>query len=160
LLFAFSALEKWHDRVMFRAQLEAYKLVPPGLIPVTAASLIVLELLAATLLLSPQFRYGAALCVVLLMGYTAGIWVNLLRGRTHIDCGCLGSAGEGISYWLIARNLFLMVLPVVCFATVGVRPMAWLDYVSLMFLIISASLLYFTANQLIKNHLDAKLWWG
>jgi hypothetical protein len=43
----------------------------------------------------------------LLAVFTAAIWINLRRGRVHIDCGC-GGAGQRISHLLVVRNGLLV----------------------------------------------------
>lgn len=160
LLFAFSALEKWNDQEVYASQLRSYRLVPEAMTQIVSQSILFAEFIAAILLISPAYFYGALLGLVLLALYTSAIAVNLVRGRTHIDCGCLGSRGEGISYHLVTRNIILMLALASVFVASPARDFGWLDYVSVLFAILCAALIYFTASELIKNHINARHWWG
>jgi hypothetical protein len=159
LLFAISAIDKFKDKDGFRFQLEAYQLVPAKLVPVIAPLLWSAELACATLLISPAAHYGALLGAVLLGGYTTGIWINIMRGRTHIDCGCLGSAGEGLSYYHVFRNVTMILILVASLLPTMVRELLWLDIFSGAAIILSGVLLYLITTLLIHNHMNARLWW-
>ena len=160
LLFAFSALDKWMDFDKFVTQLNAYQLFPERNATFIANAVLLAELVTATLMISPLYFFGVVTGLALLAGYTFGIWINLQRGRTHIDCGCLGSTGEGLSYYLVARNAFLLAILGSCLAEISPRVFTWLDYTAIVFLILTASLVYFTVSELIKNHMNAQHWWG
>ena len=160
LLFAFSALDKWMDLERFVIQLNAYQLFPENQATFIANTLLLTELVTATLLISPLYFFGVVTGLALLTGYTLGIWINLQRGRTHIDCGCLGSTGEGLSYYLVARNIVLLAILGSCLIDPSPRIFTWLDYTAIVFLILTASLVYFTVSELIKNHMNAQHWWG
>jgi hypothetical protein len=160
LLFAFSALDKWLDFDSFVTQLEAYQLLPDRYTTLTARTLLGAELVTATLLISPAFFFGVLSGLTLLAGYTLGIWINLQRGRTHIDCGCLGSTGEDLSYYLVARNVVLLAILGCGLTEASLRVFTWLDYTAIVLLIVTASLGYFTVSELIKNHMNAQHWWG
>lgn len=59
-------------------------------------------------LLPPSRPYGAVLALALLLLFALAMAINILRGRTEIDCGCfIGRQKERISWSLVVRNLLL-----------------------------------------------------
>jgi len=127
LLFLVAALHKTRDLGSFHATLANYRLLPPR--ATGAAALVVVggELLAAaTLLLAPAL--GAVAAAMLLAAYTGAIAVNLARGRRDIDCGCAGPARrQPIRPWLLVRNAVLIGAALACLAPERVRPIVWVD---------------------------------
>lgn len=68
---------------------QGYKVLPDSVAKIIGRALPLMEvLLGAALLfgLDPIFTGSAA--AVLFLAYAAGLTVNLLRGRTELDCGC------------------------------------------------------------------------
>jgi hypothetical protein len=107
-LFATAAWHKLSGLAEFRGALSAYRLLPEWAVGSAAVLLVVLETgIAVALLVRVE---GAPLAASVLLGsYSVAMWVNLLRGRRWIDCGC-GGPGQPISYALLWRNLVLMSL--------------------------------------------------
>ncbi len=89
-----------------------YRLVSHRLVPLTAGLVVLCEACAALGLLLPPTRVAAALaaCALLLL-YAVAMGINLLRGRTSIDCGC-GGVAHGISALHVLRNLVLALCAV------------------------------------------------
>lgn len=87
-----------------------YQVMPAWSVPLLAPLIIVLEFAAAVLVLLPATRsMGLILATGLLLIYLFSIGLNLLRGRTSIDCGCgWGSQEHAISGWLLVRNLLFV----------------------------------------------------
>ena len=107
VLFLVAARHKLSDRLRFEAQLAEYDLLPPALVPQAVFALVALELFTAvTLLWRGSWPLAAGLSAGLLFLYAGAIAINLLRGRSHIDCGC-GSTPVLLSPWLVLRNLLL-----------------------------------------------------
>jgi len=159
LLFALAGIEKYHDRAIFQFQLEQYQLIPKTLIPMAASAIIFAEITTAIALLFFNPDPGVILGSLLLLAYAIAILINLIRGRTWMDCGCMGSGGEGLSYWLVIRNLAMFAaLLIVLLPTTG-RAIVWLDYVSLLFAIASFSLAYVIINSLLAANIRSKMWW-
>ena len=154
LMFALSAAEKYSDRAAFSAEIQNYRLLPAALIPVIAVLVTATEIIIATLLITELYRYAAIAGMLLLLAYAAGIMINLLRGRTHIDCGCLGSHGEGISYFHVLRNLLMAGL-----LEAADRQLVWLDYFVVAGWLAAATLVYATASLLLAAHLNHRTWW-
>jgi hypothetical protein len=132
LLFATAAWHKLRDRRRFRATMAAYRLVPAPLVGAASATIVLAEgTLAAALLAPAAARLASGAAAALLILYAAAIAVNLRRGRRHLDCGCLGSAGrETISWWLVARNVALAAMAASGLAPIAVRPLVWVDAVT------------------------------
>ena len=114
-IFLFAAAHKLRNYLAFRGILGQYRLLPEPLVPAAASAVIAAEVAAglALLVLAPVgliSRAAAAfMAALLLCVYTGAIAVNLVRGRTTIDCGC-GGEPTPLSGWLVARNGFLLLL--------------------------------------------------
>ncbi len=137
----------WHklsDPARFRQAIEDYRLLPSAALPIAALVLPLAEAAAAVTALLGS-RLGLAAIAVLLLLYAAGIGINLLRGRRHIDCGCLafGKTGQPIGPFMVWRNMLLASIAlVVAQADIGTRPLLWLDWFGLAAAVASAAILY------------------
>ena len=160
LLFALSGLEKYQDMTAFQRKLENYQVLPVALAPGMTNVVFIMEITATTLLLTPAYLYGVAMSVILIFAYTSGIAINLARGRTHIDCGCLGSQGEGISGYHLLRNSTLLILLLICFMPVIDRQLIWLDYSTIVLFLGASAASYATANLMIAHANQHRLWWS
>ena len=137
LLFGIAAGHKLADRERFLAVLGNYDLVPARLVPLAGMAIVAAEVGAALLLVLPPVRTpGAYLSVALLAAYALAIAINLLRGRTRIDCGCLGfGRHDRIAWTMVARNLVLIALALALLLPASPRRLVAFDVLS-----ISASL--------------------
>ncbi len=115
LLFR-AALHKQGNHKTFQAELGAYQLLPESLLPLTTFTLIFTEAVTSILLLNNQWQFPTLIAAVLFCVYALAMAVNLLKGRTSIDCGCGGlrAAKKTISWSLVIRNLILAVLALLC----------------------------------------------
>lgn len=105
LIFARAMVHKLLNRYEFVGIITDYRILPASLVTIAATLLPVVELLITVSLLIPSTRQpGAIAAVALLLFYGAMIAINLLRGRTSIDCGC-GGSGHGISWLHVLRNI-------------------------------------------------------
>jgi len=151
------ALEKLRNLAHFEGAVAAYALLPSKAVPAFAFIFPAAEITAGVLLLLPAGRNaGAALGVALLIAATAGVAINLLRGRRDIDCGCGGFSdqGAGLSWWLVARNGFLVTMALSLFlgqADVS-RVLGWVDGLTFFGATLAVLGLYFSFNQLIDSH--------
>lgn len=106
LLFAVAVTSKLRRFDDFRRAVIGYRVAPASW-SVTLAALVV----AAEALVAAAAAAGIAgarvAAAVLLAGYAALMALNLLRGRSFIDCGC-GGPSQPISPVLVARNLVLV----------------------------------------------------
>lgn len=158
LLFAVAAAHKLRAVAAFRAAMDDYQLIPHRLSGFVSIFLVVTELLAAIMVLIPSTRgTGFTIMAALLLVYTAGISINLVRGRRTIDCGCSGPASRHeLSGWLVLRNLILLGL--VLLSPVlqesgwpATRTLNWLDITTILFGVMVASGLYMSLNQLLAQ---------
>jgi hypothetical protein len=152
IIFAESAWHALRDPVRHVGVVANFKLLPGWTVPAAAWALPLLSAVAALLL--PWYataRAGSVLGLVLMMLFTAAIFINVRRGRVHIDCGCGGAGGQHISAALVGRNLVLLVL--LCAGLV--LPVAGTVDAAAIVLTLGGAAgiasLYFAAGQLLAN---------
>jgi Methylamine utilisation protein MauE len=153
VLFGVAAAHKLQSPAIFRSALDEYRLIPRSVSGIAAVFVVTAELLAAVLVLIPGARAaGLAIMAGLLLMYTAGISINLLRGRRDIDCGCSGpSSRHELSGWLVLRNLLLLGLVLLALGPASTRPLNWLDVLVIVFGVLVAGGLYLGMNQLLAQ---------
>jgi len=129
LLFGVAAGHKLADHQRFLAVLKNYDLMPERLVPLAGAAVVAAEVVAVLLLVLPPVRtLGAWLAVALLAAYALAIAVNLLRGRTRIDCGCFGfGRHDRIAWTMVVRNLALVALALALLLPASQRDLVVLD---------------------------------
>lgn len=144
---------KLADRDGFAGALAQYRLLPEPLLAPMAWLLPLAELVAGLLLLPVASRpWGAAAAVALLAVVTGAVVVNLLRGRTHIDCGCGGPEGrQHLSWLLVVRNALLVGLALGAGTVAPARELVWLDALTVATGTVGLYLLYAAGNQLLAN---------
>ncbi len=150
LLLGDAAGHKLHDPARFRSALAGYRLMPDVLVAPAGFGVVAAELLAAVLLVLPSRRAeGATLAAALMCAYALAICVNLLRGRTRIDCGCLGfGRTERIAWWMVARNTVLAAAALGAMRPSATRGLTALDAVTVGGTVLTAALLYQTLGRL------------
>ena len=153
LLFASAALHKLRDLAHFGQALRAYRLLPEGAVRVVAAAIAVLELIVAVALLSAVTRAAAAPTgMVLLVGYSVAIAVNLMRGRRDLACGCGGAQdARPIAPWMVARNLLLALVLASVLLPWGSRILLATDALTVAAGIAVAALLYASVDRLLGS---------
>ena len=108
-VFAVAVLGKLRHRDEFVGVVANYRMLPASLAGAAAWLVIALEA-SVVLALATGFALaiGALLAVGLLVGFAGAMVVNLLRGRTEIDCGCFQSSlRQPLSSALVVRNALL-----------------------------------------------------
>ena len=153
LLFGAAALHKLKDWSRFRTALAGYNLVPSSLNPAAALGLVALEsLTAATLPFTASRRIGAFLAAALLVSYALAIGINLLRGRTSIDCGCLGAGQRNrIGGWMVIRNLGLVAATLSATLPTTGRSLTSLDVVTIVGAVLTLAALYAAQDSLQRT---------
>lgn len=156
-LAALWLIADWHKLTafdVFAATLGDYRILPRALVTFAAGLVVVLELTLAVGLIVPVSRAIAlAGSAGLLTFYGFAMGLNLLRGRRHIDCGCMGPAArQSLSGWLVVRNLTLALGAVAAaVGPVSARPLLWLDIMTVIAGVCGLALVYSAINHLIAN---------
>jgi uncharacterized membrane protein YphA (DoxX/SURF4 family) len=134
VVFAAAAVAKLREPAVFAGVVEQYELLPPPLVRPFAYALPVIELAAALGLLLPMTRApAAAVLILLLLGFAAAMAINLARGRSDIDCGCfIGVQKQRISWTLVVRNLVLAGFGLMLLTEGSGRPLAALDWFTIL----------------------------
>ncbi len=90
LVLVTAALPKIRHADEFQGVVANYRLLPTFLVMPFARLLPWIELACAVALLVPAWRETAAwVAAGLFMMFALGLAINVGRGRTHIDCGCV-----------------------------------------------------------------------
>lgn len=151
LLFVTAGLSKLQNLEEFYGVVRNFRLLPDGPSRAVAYSLPILEIAVAAGLLASSGTVPAAVTAALLLaGFAVAIAINVARGRTYIDCGCMRQGmKQPVSWLLVLRNGVLAGLALaVAVLLPSVRPAGLADlFVGLaaggtaMMLYVSASLL-------------------
>jgi len=151
LLLLVAAAHKLRDPGTFRATLGDYRLLPDAAVPAAAGLVIGVELgIATALVVLP--RPGLVAAALLLATYAIAIAVNLARGRRHIDCGCGGPAArQPISGRLVVRNVVLAAGALAGRAPVDLRPLVWVDAVTVVAATAALATLYATLDRMLAD---------
>jgi uncharacterized membrane protein len=150
-VFARALMHKVTDFAWFAHTLNGYRIVPAGMPNYAAAALAAAEALVIVGLIVPASRMAAAwLALALLALYGGAIAVNLLRGNRRIDCGC-GGAGQGLSWFLVLRNLLLAALAIFAAASPTADPIGFAGWVVAFAGIAALMLIVLGAEQLTDN---------
>ena len=147
----------------FQASLAAYQLIPSALVSATAGLLVIAEAVVSVGLLLCQ-AWSTLLAQALLGLYALVIAISVLRGRTHIDCGC-GDEPTPVSWLLVVRNGLLISIAVIAWRLMaepgGIAVFAWLNVILALGLSGLALLMYQAIEQLLANRGRYKrLWHG
>ena len=144
----------WHklsDFPVFKALFADYELLPQNLVAPVALILVLAEAAIVIGLVIPALRQVAAIgALVLLAVYGIAIAVNLWRGRYAIDCGC-GGSGQGLSWFLVARNAILAAIAVLALASPLMRAISFADAIVLGLSVVTVWLLILAAEQAAAN---------
>lgn len=129
-----------------------YRLIPESVTPVVAAAIPLLEGLAAAGLLWPRTRaLGAMGAAGLLTLFAFALWINIRRGRSHIDCGCFGSRlRTGLSRGMVWRNLLLAALTLSLLVPVTARALSILEVAVSLVNVATLALLYPVLSLLLE----------
>lgn len=152
LLFAIAAAHKLRAPGSFAETLTGYQVLPAFLVVPGSILLPLLEGLVAVALLLASSRAAASVAGSLLLTvYAAAMGLNLLRGRRHLDCGCLGPHRRAtICAALVWRNLLLaLVLLAAGYSRWTARPLGWLDVGTILVAVCVLALLYAATNGLL-----------
>jgi hypothetical protein len=131
-LFLASVIHKIRDPWRFREAVRGFELVPLSLINVAAGAVFIAEFAVVMLFIFGATRsYGMLIAAGVVTLYAGAIGVNLIRGRTRIDCGCMGfSERQPLAKWMVARNLIIAAAALIaCLPRSPRELMAWDGFV-------------------------------
>lgn len=135
-----AGLGKLADREGFVQAVINYQILPRGVARTFARLVPWSELGSAVLILSGQWAIpGAWLSGLLLLGFTAAIGINIVRGRP-VNCGCLGKlTADKVGWPLLLRNVLLIGLAILVIAPLDERALvSTSEWFAMSTLIISA----------------------
>ncbi|MEX0964405.1 MAG: MauE/DoxX family redox-associated membrane protein [Pseudohongiellaceae bacterium] len=168
LLLLAAGLHKLGDRPRFQGILTAYQVLPANLTPLLSRIIPFGEIaLGLGWMIGWRIDLVAAATAVLLAAYALAMAINLLRGRSYIDCGCgFSSAKAGgddngvqqLSVRLVYRNILLIALAVAAATGATARSFAVLDYFSLFAALAALVFIYSAFHQLLVNRNAIDSW--
>ncbi|HZR01868.1 MAG TPA: MauE/DoxX family redox-associated membrane protein [Burkholderiales bacterium] len=134
LVFGFAAYSKLTAWTELEGVVRNYRMLPQALVVPVARALPWIEGALALMILSPPVRRAAALAMLgLLIVFAVAIALNLARGRSHIDCGCFRSTlRQNLSWWLVLRNVLLIVACVITLIPTAPRELVLTDMVTVL----------------------------
>ena len=107
LILIRASVAKFSDLPAFEGALDAYRLAPFWSLPAAKFGFPIAEAAIAAALLIPASRpVGGLAGAGLLTLFALAMAINILRGRSEIDCGC-GGAAQSLSWGLVLRNLLI-----------------------------------------------------
>ncbi len=114
-VFIYASMSKIPFPAEFAQALASYNIVPYWAVNFVAITLPWMEVVCGLFLII-GLRSRAVSCIMglLLIVFTSGILINLIRG-VKIGCGCFGNAGDQISWWYVPRDLFWLLMTVQIF---------------------------------------------
>ncbi len=110
LILAVAAISKLRSPDEFQGVVDNYRLLPGFLVAPVARLLPWVELVCAVaLMVSPVREMAAWTAVGLFVMFAVALAINVGRGRTHIDCGCVRrpTSRSRIGMFHVLRALFL-----------------------------------------------------
>lgn len=150
VMFA-AAWHKFSERDEFIGALDAYQMIPSALLYPVARVLPMIEISIGILSLIPATRsIGLTAFAILIALYGLAIAINLVRGRSEIDCGCGGDV-HLLSWGLVARNLVLVALALAMASPSIARPFEWLDAVTLIVGVLALYGSYLMFDELLRQ---------
>lgn len=120
VVFLKASVSKIRNLEEFSGVVSNFRMLPEFAVRPMAFGLPFLELLAAGVLFAGIWTdflrlYAAGFIFVLLLVFSFAVFVNLLRGRRTIDCGCFGAVlRQELSWLMLARNGGLAAIAVFC----------------------------------------------
>lgn len=168
LLLTTAGAHKLGDLPRFQGILKNYRILPEPLLGTVSILVPLLEILIGLgWVFAWRIDLVSAATAALLTAYALAMAVNLVRGRTYIDCGC-GFAGtkaktenggmQQLSAWLVFRNLILVVLALLANLGLVGRGFGALDYFSIIAATVALVVAHGAFNQLLVNHNAINSW--
>jgi len=153
-LFFTSVVHKIKDPYRFRDAVSGFALIPEPLILATAIFVLVCECsVVATFILGSTRAAGMCVAGTLMVLYAGAIVVNLLRGRTRIDCGCVGFLPQQhLGWWMVARNAVVATGAFIASLPRAPRELTSMDFFVVICAACAAAALYSAQGMLAHVH--------
>lgn len=152
------AMPKLTRQDAFRKTIAGFSLLPHAMIAPVAVAVPAVEIAASLASLIPATRVvGAAALAVLFVIFSLALGINVIRGRTDIDCGCTGFGHSGtaspqsIGWAHVARTLLLAMLAALICVPQSPRSVVWFDYLSVLGATLVAVAALLTLDVLLAN---------
>lgn len=169
LLLISAGGHKLTNRLRFRGILEGYQILPVALVPAAAIIIGLLEIiLGFCWAVGWQKELVAFITAELLTMYALAIAINLIHGRSYIDCGCGFSTmavdhsqqqtTQQLSTGLLYRNGLLIAAALSATFPATNRLLGIADYLGILFAVVTLILIYAAFNQLLVNNNAIKSW--
>lgn len=162
-LFGAAGISKFRpaNQDYYAQVMKGYDLILPELARVLLYLIAALEIVTGILIVVPSLRIaGVVLAIGLLLLYLTLMAIQLLKGKSDMDCGCNGAGSETngrqtrISPALLVRNLALVLLA----ALASLAPLStdafhhlWQEWLLAIPLAGCLYLIYLSGDQLIAN---------
>ncbi|MBT2187284.1 methylamine utilization protein MauE [Sphingobium sp. H33] len=106
LIFTTAGIVKLRHRRLLPGVIANYRLLPDALVSPAATLLPLAEILIGAALIAGLRPVPALLGIALLGLFALAMAINILRGRSHISCGCgRPELSQSLSWTLVLRNL-------------------------------------------------------
>jgi hypothetical protein len=155
-LFTLSCLHKATDLPRFCAVIRSYfrTFTAPGSFAINclAFGIIFAEMGIAFAAISMQSSWLIGyMATILLLIYTLGMGINILRGNRLLDCGCSWGSETPVSGWMIIRNLVLMAASGVLLLPAAARQLTAMEITSSVALALCLYIFYLLFDQIVLN---------
>ena len=111
-VFVWASATKVPDMAAFAESVANYRMLPGSLVPLVAAGVVGVELVAGLALVANRWTRAAAwVLAALLAVFTAGVTSVLVRG-IDVACGCFGGSAPA-TWWTVARDVAWLALALV-----------------------------------------------
>ena len=153
ILLASAGAHKLRDPRRFDEIFAAYGVIP-GIAKLRLSRLLpFLEIgLAAGMLINASRPLVGVVVIALMLTYAAAIEINLRRGRRDLACGCGGPDDRRpIASWMVWRNIVVSAAVAISLFPWSARPLVPMDGVTIVFGVITVSLLYLCVDLLLGD---------
>ena len=112
IVFFVSAIDKVRQFQQFTTTITAYRLLPETWSKSLAFTITGTEISVSVLLfMGWQSQIAAFVSIFMLFIFSIAMGINLIRGRTNLECGCSGAKhAQKISLGLVGRNIALSMV--------------------------------------------------
>ena len=109
LIFLAAAWHKLQHSLEFSGVVRNFKILPEWAVPAVSSLLPVVELITGLgLFAGYMLSLMTTIAFILLAVFAVAIAINLLRGRSEIDCGCFRpESRQHLSWFMVLRNIVL-----------------------------------------------------